>query len=199
MIYIGIDPGKKGGIAMIDTRCISPSSIDIGKDEPEIIIGNYKIFLLETPLCDNEIDVLSIAVFLKTNILDYMIGIDEWEHQCGFSFNEGCFCILEKAQPMPKQGVTSVFTYGEGYGELKAMLKFLRIAFQEVRPQVWKKEFNLNTDKKRSASTCINLFPDIKDKLYGPKGGLKDGIAEALLMAEYGRRIYERKKLRFYR
>lgn len=164
MIYIGIDPGQKGGIAIIKKIIHNPMDED-----------TQQIFLLETPLNDKEIDVMTIAMFLRANIPE----------------NEQAFCILEKAQPMPKQGVTSVFNYGEGYGELKAMLKFLKIKFQEVRPQVWKKEFNLNTDKKRSASTCINLFPSIKEQLYTPRGRLKDGIAESLLMAEYGRRIYK--------
>lgn len=163
MIYIGIDPGQKGGIAIIKEIIRNPMEDDI-----------QKIELLETPLNDKEIDVMSIAMFLRMHITE----------------NEKAFCIIEKAQPMPKQGVTSVFNYGEGYGELKSMLKFLKIPFQEVRPQVWKKEFNLNTDKKRSASTCINLFPNIKEQLYTPRGRLKDGIAEALLLAEYGKRKY---------
>jgi len=155
MIFMGIDPGQKGGIAVLKME---------------------DTFLLEMPLCNKNIDAMTIVTFLKTHIL----------------LNEKSFCIIEKAQPMPKQGVTSVFNYGEGYGELKAVLKFLKIPFQEVRPRVWKKEFNLNANKKRSVSTCINLFPEIKDQLYGLRGRLKDGIAEALLIAEYGRRIYKR-------
>lgn len=99
--------------------------------------------------------------------------------------NDEIYCILEKAQSMPKQGVKGVFTYGIGYGKILAALEINRIPFKEIHPTKWKKHFSLSSDKKQSASTCMSLFPGVP--LYGPQGGLKDGRAEALLMAFYAK------------
>ena len=96
-------------------------------------------------------------------------------------------CYIEKAQSMPRQGVTSTFNYGQGYGKLKAVLEILGISYQEISPQLWKKEFSLiKKDKKDSVTVAMKLFPEITFKT--PKGRLLDGRAESLLIAEYCRR-----------
>ena len=48
-------------------------------------------------------------------------------------------CVLEKVAAMPGQGVCAMFTFGDGYGSVKAVLRILRISFQQVTPQAWKK------------------------------------------------------------
>jgi crossover junction endodeoxyribonuclease RuvC len=100
--------------------------------------------------------------------------------------------VLEKAQPMPKQGVSSVFSYGVGYGTLIGMLVAFEIPYHEVRPAIWKKEMLAGEpdkkDKKVSIQVCERLFPDV-NLFAGARSTTKsDGIAEAYLMAEYGRR-----------
>lgn len=52
---------------------------------------------------------------------------------------DGCVCYLEKVGPMPKQGVTSVWTFGEHYGTLQAILLCLEIPKKDVTPAVWQK------------------------------------------------------------
>lgn len=100
------------------------------------------------------------------------------------------FCIVEQAQPMPKQGVKGVFTYGVGYGKLLAILEILQIPYQTIHPSIWKKEFSLiKKDKKASVKVAQQLFPGIE--FYTPRGRMLDGRAEALLLAEYARRKYE--------
>lgn len=96
-------------------------------------------------------------------------------------------CCLEKVHAMPKQGSVSMFTFGEGYGYIKGVLDTLRIPYQEVQPQKWKVEFSLGKDKARSIEVCKQLFPTAK---LIPEGARKeqDGLAEAILMAEYARR-----------
>jgi len=96
------------------------------------------------------------------------------------------FAAIEWAQPMPKQGVVSVFTYGKGYGRLLQLLEDFGIAYQEIRPTMWKKEFSLiHQDKEKSIELAKKLFPSISDKLTRKKD---HGRAEALLIAEYARR-----------
>lgn len=90
---------------------------------------------------------------------------------------------------MPKQGSVSMFTFGENYGWLKGVLDMAEISYQEIAPQTWKKEFNLNSDKAKSIEVARQLFPKVN---FTPAGCRKpsDGMAEALLMAEYARRKF---------
>jgi hypothetical protein len=159
--YIGIDPGKTGGLAIIPT---CPPECDPDVQSWEMPLG-----------VDKDLDVDMI----------YRI-INGWNNP---------ICIIEKSQAMPKQGVKGVFNYGVGYGKLIAILELSDIPYQEVQPQKWKKEFSLinkkgasKKDKRHSVRMAEKLFPEVKGQFKTKRGRLKDGMAEALLMAEYGRR-----------
>ncbi len=97
-------------------------------------------------------------------------------------------CCIEKVHAMPKQGTVSMFTFGENFGWLKGVLDANEISYQEIPPQTWKKEFNFHSDKTNSIEVARQLFP--KAKLI-PEGARKpdNNLAEALLMAEYARRM----------
>ena len=88
---------------------------------------------------------------------------------------------LEQVHSMPAQGVHSVFTFGENFGWWQGVLQALEIPFERVTPQKWQKAMSClskgdkNVTKKRAAE----LFPKIK---------VTHAIADALLIAEYGRR-----------
>ncbi len=99
-------------------------------------------------------------------------------------------CCLEKVGAMPGQGVTSMFNFGKSVGYIKGVLEACGIPYQEVTPKKWKGEFSLNSNKAASAEVCNRLFPDI-NLLPTPKHKKPhDGMAEALLMAEYARRKF---------
>lgn len=179
-VFIGIDPGKKGGIAVVD--------------------GSGDMLIARAMPCrkDGEIDAAALRALLKFATDDVVCGI----------------VILEKAQAMPKQGVTAVFTYGVGYGKIKAVLELLELPVEEVRPNVWKKALGLTTKlqprtMKETNKECVartaqrkyagkiravelagQLFPAFNPYRY--RGGLRDGEAEALLLAEWGRRKAEK-------
>ena len=91
--------------------------------------------------------------------------------------------ILEAVHSMPKQGVASSFSFGMGYGMWQGILAALGIPYQLVSPQTWKKVMLCDTDKSKGAAKLVasRMWPDL--------GKLTDGEAEALLMAEYGRRL----------
>ena len=96
---------------------------------------------------------------------------------------------LEKQQPYPKQGVNSVFTLGAHYGLLRGFLVVLGLPFIEVHPKTWQaaifgdaKNLYGSTPKERSLKLAKELFPHIEI-------GKKDGRADALLIAEYTRRV----------
>ena len=145
MIFVGIDPGKYGGIAII-------------QDGTPIIVA---------------------TALTKENFLDFI----EWYA----GQTDMCRVCLEKVHAMPKQGAVSMFTFGEGYGWLKGVLDLAKISYQEIPPQTWKKEFGLNSNKTNSIEVCKQLFPKISLTPAG-KRVPQDGLAEALLMAEYARR-----------
>ena len=113
----------------------------------------------------------------------------EWMYTLSkFNSSDEMRCCLEKVGAMPGQGVTSTFTFGEGFGFIQGVLTAYGIPFQLVPPQKWKKEFSLNSDKQKSIEVCQRLFPNVS--LYRTERCKKphDGMAEALLMAEYARR-----------
>ena len=89
--------------------------------------------------------------------------------------------IIEEAQPMPGQGVRSMFTCGLGMGVWLGILAALALPHTRIRPQVWKKALGLSKDKEAARLRAQQLFPtaDLRRK--------KDhGRAEALLLARYG-------------
>lgn len=66
---------------------------------------------------------------------------------------------LELVHAMPKQGVTSVFTFGQGYGMLRGVLGALSVPTHLVRPEAWKRVLRLDQDKAGARAMAINLFP----------------------------------------
>lgn len=105
-----------------------------------------------------------------------------------------CFAVIEQSQPMPKQGVKSCYTIGYGFGILEMALVANGIMYQTVRPNEWKRVM-LNGvakgDKKAmSIQAAKRLFPDVSLKRTERSRKDDDGFAEALLLAEFARRIY---------
>ena len=141
-MFIGIDPGKSGGIAYIEDGITSAAPY-----------GHSAL-----------IELLELARYRE------------------------CVCCLEKVGAMPGQGVVSMFNFGQSVGYIKGVLEAFKIPYQEISPQKWKKEFGLNSDKAASAEVCRKLFPEV-NLLATPRCKKPhDGMAEALLMAEYARR-----------
>lgn len=144
MIYIGIDPGKDGAMAII---------------KPE---GNLLFPFNETAYKN--------ALFSIAHI------------------GEESRCCLERVSSMPGQGVTSMFKFGENYGFIQGILTAYGVPYEVVTPQKWKKEFQITGDKNSSIAVCKRLFPDVNLKKTERCKKDHDGMAEALLMAEYARR-----------
>ena len=99
--------------------------------------------------------------------------------------------ILEKVHAMPKQGVTSMFNFGENLGMWKAFLVIMEIPHLIVPPQQWMKGLVTKSDGPDTKSAVKNvvtrMFP--KAELHGPKGGYKDGRGDALLMSYYAKQL----------
>lgn len=150
-IYIGIDPGKHGGIAVI-----YPDRASVH----------------ETPMLpDGAYDEQAMTRILRTP--------------------RSAVAGIERQQAFPKQGGVSNFTTGLGFGLWRGMLAALGIDYAVVAPRDWRNVVGLTKgdDKVAAVALAAQLFPEVAGLLTGPRGGLRDGLAEALLIAEYRKTI----------
>lgn len=104
---------------------------------------------------------------------------------------------IEKAAPRHTDGNQSIFTNGVNYGRYITSLEIInelpdyegdvrRIHIEQIPPITWKTAFGLSKDKKESMAACLDVYPESKKYIYGSQGGMKDGVAEAILIAHYG-------------
>jgi crossover junction endodeoxyribonuclease RuvC len=95
---------------------------------------------------------------------------------------------LEKVNAMPKQGVSSTFRFGTGWGMVRGVCAALGIPVILVPPTVWKKRvlLGLPHDKDGAVQFCTSRWPGADLVLTGCRTP-HDGIADALCLAEYGR------------
>lgn len=95
---------------------------------------------------------------------------------------------VEKVSTMPGQGVASNGSLMHSAGVIDGVLSTLGIPVVLVSPAKWKRAMGLTTDKEASRATAQRLFPTM------PLARKKDhNRAEALLLAEYGRRLSNEK------
>lgn len=147
MIYIGIDPGKKGAMAIL-------------REDGSSIIYPFS------------------EAGYKEVLADYSTE----------NFKCRARCCLEHVSAMPGNGSVSMFNFGENFGFIQGLLTAYEIPYELVRPQKWKKEFSISSDKNQSIDVCKRLFPNADLRRTERCRKDDDGFAEALLMAEYARR-----------
>lgn len=149
-VYIGIDPGANGAMA---------------------IVTSYVMGLLP---CDYGVYRSTIAG-LRAERPD----------------SRDIFAIVEDVHAMPMNGCKGNFMLGWSLGRIQEMLEAALIPYQLVKPQKWQGEYGIsNRDKSKSQSiaTAKRLFPDVNLRRTERCTKDHDGFADALLMAEYGRR-----------
>lgn len=91
-------------------------------------------------------------------------------------------CYLEQVHAMPGQGVTSMFSFGCSYGFVRGCVISAGIPLYDVTPRKWQEALGCLTkgDKNVTKARAQQWFPNIK---------VTHAIADALLIAEYGRRV----------
>lgn len=96
--------------------------------------------------------------------------------------------ILEKVHSSPQMGVKSAFTFGESYGSLRMAVIAAGLRLVMVSPAKWQREIGLQStkaklgaseNKRRNRAKAQELFPSVK---------VTHAIADALLLAEWGKR-----------
>lgn len=157
--FIGIDPGLDGGFAFISGSFVEVAPTPVTPSGRRQYIEQGMRILIEAA---NGADVPSV----------------------------GTAAAIEEQRPMPRQGVRSMFSIGLGYGLWRGLLAGAGIPYDIVTPQRWRRDLGLATgaDKGASVALASRLFPQLAEQFTGPRGGMRDGLAEAVLLAEWRRR-----------
>lgn len=159
MVYVGIDVGLSGAVAILHE--------------------------------DNRVEFYDTPTVALARKMDYdlpgMLQILERVNDLDLATKK-VLCGLERVHSMPGQGVASMFSFGGGFRAWEMALVCLRLPYQLVSPQRWKKAMMDGEAKEKDASRVVacRLFP-------GQAGELKlkkhHGRADALLIAEFLRRL----------
>lgn len=106
------------------------------------------------------------------------------------SFSDGRKIVvaLEHVGGIPGQSAPAAFNFGANFGFIRGVLAACGLPYELVRPQKWKKEFSCTSDKNTSIEVARRLFPYAILKRTERCKKDDDGLAEALLLAEYSRR-----------
>lgn len=159
MIYVGIDPGLNGAIS------IHADKIDIIK-------------MPEEHEKDKLVDIISSLSSLNDDVRVIIEKQITKQVPCMKPCPK-CHSLIPSMHP--QKGIrTSLVNYGIIIG----IMISLKIPYEEVDGVRWKKYFKLEGGgKKASIALAKQLFPT-----YAKQIGSDDNKAEAILLAEYGRR-----------
>lgn len=158
--YAGIDPGFTGAIGLINA---SGSTVQVW-DMP-ITPGDSDR--------RREIDLAGLEEVFKQLCRrpDVVVGI-EWP------------------TTRPKEGAERSERFGRGKGILHAYAFLKRLDFYLISPNLWKGRLNVpgktDPDADRIAAQLFDTYyPDYSALIRGPRGGIKNGRCDALLIAHF--------------
>lgn len=150
-VTFGIDPGLSGAVATLVDGQPGPLL-----DMPVVQVGDWR-----------EVDAAALAAWIR--------GVRAQHPGADFS------ACVEKVSARPGDGGTSAFRFGEGYGQIKAVLGVLGIPYSRAIPAVWKRHMGLlGTEKDAARQLALVRFPDAAHLLQRKKD---NGRADALLLA----------------
>ena len=161
--FVGIDPGLHGGIAVL---------LPDGRIETYVIPTLIKKVGSRRKMVIDHVGLRDIFKKIKRGQLH---------------------AVVEMQHAMPGQGVSSMLTIGIGYGSLVQTLVDFEVSFEEVRAQVWQKDFGIGKGdtKAQALEVCQDLFPNLN--LLATKRSRKahSGIVDAVLIMQYGIRRHK--------
>ena len=159
MSVIGIDPGLHGGLA-----CLLHDAGATVRVMP--LLGH------------GDLDTADLGAWLQAMRISY----------------PPIHVFLEKAQSMPKQGVASAYNYGRTCGLIEGTVRTLGLPYTMVPPAAWHRAIMAGIPrdgrpKDRALIAAQRLFPLVSLLASARSRKPHDGIIDALLIAEFGRRI----------
>lgn len=161
MKVLGIDNGLRGALVCLNTN------------NATFALQKTVMPIIESKGDKTEYDVGAITDFIVSCAPDHI--------------------YLEYAYCMPKMAVQSVFSTANGFGIMRGIIGALKIPHTLVRPQEWQKAMfcgcGKNDTKATSVKVCKRLFPQFDWRATERCKKAHDGLTDAALIAEYGRRL----------
>ena len=175
MKIIGIDPGLKGGIALLEDGLI----VKLIKMPVTKLATKTKKKVKEMTTKEKKLHKAKKPVFKSKTIVDSKAIYD-----LVLNFKPD-LVVIEKPFYLGINSSVVVGTTAENVGRLYGVAEGLGHKILRVPANSWKGYFDLKTEKEDAIAKAEELFPQVN--LVPPKGRTKsDGMAEALLMAVYG-------------
>ena len=154
-MIIGIDPGITGAIVAL-------------YDDGEIA-AVFDMPVVKKPNGRREVDAANLAQKIEA-----MAALAP----------ELVTAVVEQVGAMPRQGVASVFSFGDSFGVIRGVLGALGIPVRRVTPNKWKKAAGLvGQDKDRARTLAIEKWPKQAARFERKKDV---GRADAALIAFFG-------------
>lgn len=105
--------------------------------------------------------------------------------------------VLELVGTRPGEGAVGAFSFGDGYGAVRAVLECLGVPYRLERPQTWRGGQSLTgLSKEQIGEIAFEVFQ--ADEIYKGKRlkkdgtrGCNDGISDALMIAKFGVRFLD--------
>jgi hypothetical protein len=129
-LYLGIDPGLTGAIALVH----ADGSLHSVEDMPTTARGSGRV--------KREVDAAGLLHLLRVHAAEITFG------------------LVERVGARPGQGVASMFSLGHSTGVLDGVLGALRIPHQVVTPAKWKTRAGLPADKGLVLAAARRRWPD---------------------------------------
>ena len=156
-LFIGIDPGLSGGLAFRSGEEMSVLPMPI-------------LTITKAKGVRRVLDLTALA-----NLID-----DKTKNK------PRIHVFIERVASMPKQGVASMFSFGESYGAIKGIIAANFLPMTLVTPVTWKAKLKVSRNKDDARYRASQLMPRFAH-LWARRSD--DGMAEAALIAFYGQRF----------
>lgn len=171
MLYIGIDPGLRGAVAVVGDGYANVW------DTPTVRVAKGNEYALAE----------MVRLIYEAQDQDYKHGgdIDPQIH----AMLETGVIVPNKIEGRPDwkgQSARTTAVQWRGIGLWEGILAGLGIPYTLVPPRTWKASYGITADKSEAIVQAQRLFPSAAHLMYRARD---DGRAEALLLAEYGRRL----------
>ncbi len=153
-LFIGIDPGLSGALAFRSGEEMSVLPMPV-------------LTITKSKGVRRVLDLTALA-----NIID-----DKTKNAARVSV------FIERVASMPKQGVASMFSFGESYGAIKGIIAANFLPMTLVTPRTWKSKLKVSSNKDDARYRASQLMPRFAHLWTRRKD---DGMAEAALIALYG-------------
>lgn len=162
MIFVGIDPGVSGGIAVMNITPdlkIAPGIVEMHSFRDMTMADTVYLFdrLFGSPTRDDKLHVM-----------------------------------LERVHAMPSKfrGCSTSWTLAESFAMVKTLLTVHEVPWEMVLPEKWQTEIGVRIKKTKKKVDKKKINREKAQALFPRLAGITKDTADALLLAEYCRRTH---------